>query len=162
MQGWRATPYPEGMVALRSPRFVLAFAAATVAAALVTGIPTDLMPNPWFTRMTPVRPLDVVLWVLLSPTIGALLATYALPGARGHSRAGSQGIGTGVASVFAIGCPICNKLVVAALGVSGAVTYFAPLQPILGFAALALSLWALRLRFQALTRGCSVPGEATA
>jgi hypothetical protein len=47
-------------------------------------------------------------------------------------------------SVLAIGCPVCNKLVVLALGVGGALTYFAPVQPILGFLSVGLLAYALR------------------
>jgi len=41
-------------------------------------------------------------------------------------------VGASVLATFAIGCPICNKLVVALLGVSGALTCWAPLQPLIG------------------------------
>ncbi len=47
-------------------------------------------------------------------------------------------------SVLAIGCPVCNKLVVLALGAGGALTHFAPVQPILGFLSLGLLAYALR------------------
>jgi hypothetical protein len=53
-------------------------------------------------------------------------------------------------------CPICNKLVVLALGVSGALSYFAPIQPVLGLASVALLIYALLLRFRALNGSCSV------
>lgn len=41
-------------------------------------------------------------------------------------------------SAFAVGCPVCNKLVMAALGASGALFIWAPLQPVVAVAALAL------------------------
>ena len=138
-----------------SPRFTITAVVGTVLAALMTGIPTELIPNPWFTRMTPVRPLDVVFWVILSPLTGVLLATYF---AGGRPRAGRQGAATGVLSVFAIGCPICNKLVVVLLGTSGALTYFAPIQPLLGVGAVALAAWALRMRMREMRAGCALPG----
>ena len=46
---------------------------------------------------------------------------------------------------FAVGCPICNKVVVIALGTSGALAWFAPIQPYLGVVALGLLAWALRV-----------------
>ncbi len=48
--------------------------------------------------------------------------------------------------MFAVGCPACNKLVVLALGAGGAMTYFAPIQPVLGFLSLGLLAYALRMR----------------
>lgn len=44
----------------------------------------------------------------------------------------------GLLSYFAIGCPVCNKLVVLALGSSGAISWFAPLQPLLAVASVGL------------------------
>ena len=155
------------MVLLRATRYWLALAPATAVAAAATGLPTDVLPNPLFTRMTPVRPLDLVVWPLLSVLLGALLATYAIPRAR-PGRAAAGGTGGGVLGVFAIGCPICNKLVVAALGVSGALTWFAPLQPILAVLAVAVTALALRARLRSFDDGCPAPrlapppGSATA
>jgi hypothetical protein len=119
-----------------------------------------MLPNPWFTRMTPVRAFDIVLWPLTSLGAGALLATVALPGARGGGREVSAGAGGGLLSALAIGCPVCNKLVVFALGFSGALTYFAPLQPVLGVAVLLVIAVALRrrLRAVALGRPARIPG----
>jgi hypothetical protein len=48
--------------------------------------------------------------------------------------------------VFAVGCPDCNKLVVLALAAGGALTYFAPIQPVLGFLSLGLLANAIRMR----------------
>jgi hypothetical protein len=117
-------------------------------ALLVAGIPTDVVPNPWFTRMTPVRPQDYLFLGLTALLAAALGATYARPAAcplqQGKLTAG------GFLSVLAIGCPICNHAVVLLFGVGGALTYFAPLQPVLGLASLATLGVALSLRLRAL------------
>lgn len=148
------------MAQLRTPRFLLALAGGSVLAALAVGIPTDVIPNPWFQRMTPVRTLDVALLPPLSLVLGAWLATYALPGDRSSSSL--SGTGSGLLGAFAIGCPVCNKLVILALGFSGALTYFAPIQPVLGAAGLLLAAFALRARLRTLARGCPVTVPAMA
>jgi hypothetical protein len=51
-------------------------------------------------------------------------------------------------SFFAVGCPVCNKLVLLALGASGAVTWFAPLQPFLALVSIGLLVVALRVRIR--------------
>lgn len=117
-----------------------------VATAVLIGIPTVLIPNPWFGREIPPRSLDYLIWALTILLVAALAATYALPLAC-PTREGSLTAG-GFLSFLAVGCPVCNKLVVLALGWSGAMTYFAPLQPLLGAVSLlllAVTLW-LRLR----------------
>lgn len=126
-----------------------------VLSAVVIGIPTDVLPNPWFTRMTPVRPLDVVFWSLTSVLLGALAATASV---RSEGREGTVGAGSGVLGVLAAGCPVCNKLVVALLGTSGALSTFAPLQPAIGAAGLLLAGGALVVRLRALRRAsCPAP-----
>ena len=141
-------------------KYLLALPPAVVLAAVAIGVPTDVLANPWFARMTPVSTLDTVLWIATSLAVGALAATFVF-GIHTASNAVGTAAGSGVAGALAVGCPVCNKLVVAALGTSGALSYFAPLQPALAASAIALSLWALRVRIQRL-RVCSVPPADTA
>ncbi|WP_245178539.1 hypothetical protein [Streptomyces montanisoli] len=60
-----------------------------------------------------------------------------------------RALGAGLLSAFAVGCPICNKLVVLAIGVSGALSYFAPVQPVLAVASVALLVHTLARRLRA-------------
>ena len=140
------------------PRYGAIALAASVTTALLIGIPTDVVPNPWFTRMTPVRTLDVALLSVTSLLLGALLATYS-----GSHHASEQpmkaGFASGMLGWLAIGCPVCNKVVVLLLGSSGALQYFSPLQPILGGGSVVLAALALRLRLRRRSIGgtCAVP-----
>lgn len=153
---------PGGIAALRSTldgRFWLVAALATAGSLLVLGVPTAIIPNPFFIRMTPTEAFNIVVWVTSAPLIGLLIATYVRPPrhAFGHeSREPGAGRATlgGVAAYLAIGCPICNKVVVAALGVSGALSYFAPLQPIIGAGSLALLGGTLAWRLRDRARRC--------
>jgi hypothetical protein len=121
---------------------------ATLATALVVGIPTGIIQTPWYHRMTPVLWWNYPVWAATSILAGALVATYVRdPDLPVPSTQGAKTLGGTVLSVFAVGCPICNKLVVMALGVSGALTAFAPIQPVLGalsIGLLAFALWARR------------------
>lgn len=121
---------------------------------VLSGVPTDIIDTPLFVRMTPVEWWNYPFWLASAILVGLLAATY-VAGPDGERSKGSQGkaLGGGLLSVFAIGCPICNKLVVLALGISGALTYFAPIQPILGFLSVGLLLYALRVRLSA-ERSC--------
>ena len=88
---------------------------------LAIGIPTDVIPNPIFTRMLPVRPQDYVFLIVTALLGGLLAASYALPQANVCSTQQGKTTLGGFLSFFAIGCPTCNKLVVLLLGSSGAV-----------------------------------------
>jgi hypothetical protein len=111
-------------------RPAVAAALGAVGTALLIGIPTDVVANPWFSREIGVRAADVVVLVALSVLTGALAATYAVAGSSGAS-APRAGIGSGIVGWFAVGCPVCNKLVVGLIGASGATGTFAPAQPAL-------------------------------
>ena len=126
---------------------------------MIIGVPTDVIPNPAFGRQTPVHAYDVVVLVALALLAGALAATYAMTG---HPAAGAKraGVGSGVLGWLAVSCPACNKLIVVLLGASGATTTFAPLQPALGAAAVALAAAALAVRVRSMRRGaCPVPAR---
>jgi hypothetical protein len=118
------------------------------ATALLIGIPTVLIPNRWFGREIPPRPLDYVIFALTIALVAALAATYAMPLAC-PTRERSLTAG-GLLSFFAVGCPVCNKLAVMALGWGGAMTYFAPIQPLLGVASLILLAATLVARLRPL------------
>lgn len=116
-------------------RYLVAAAAGWL---VLTGVPTGIVETPLYFRMTPVRWWDYPFWVAGAVLVGLLAATYVYRSERGRP-ARSQGekiLGGGMLSIFAIGCPVCNKLVVLALGASGALTYFAPVQPLLGLLTL--------------------------
>lgn len=114
----------------------------------ISGLPTEMFDTPLFTRMTPVVWWDYPFWVAGAVLVGLLTATYVTDHAGDHATGaqGGKAMGGGLLSVFAIGCPVCNKLVVLALGAGGALTYFAPVQPLLGLLSVGLLLYALRVR----------------
>lgn len=135
-------------------RWVAAVGGAVFAAFLV-GVPTAVIPNPLFARMTGVTWWSWPVWVATALLSGVVLATY-VGTPDGGGRGGRAGVGGGVLSVLAVGCPVCNKLIVALFGVAGAMQWWAPLQPLLGLASVGLLVGALRVRLRA-ERACPVP-----
>jgi hypothetical protein len=135
----------------------LAAAASAAVFAIAAGAPTDVIPNPLFGRMTPVPWWSYPILAATALLGGLVMATYV------RSPAPPIGLtkttGGGVLSALAIGCPVCNKLVVLLLGSAGALTVWAPLQPILGLVSIALLGWALRTRLAA-ERACPLPTSA--
>lgn len=124
---------------------------------LATAIPTAMIPTPVFSREIPTT---VWAWPVLTVTsvlAGLVTATYV---ARrdpdvGRDRGSRLGMVGGFATFFAVGCPVCNKLVLIALGYSGALQYFAPVQPFLAATAIAVLLWALVVRVRR-ERNCRI------
>ena len=138
-------------------RRVAVAALATTAFALAIGVPTGVVPTPLYTRMTPVLWWNYPIWAVSAVLGGLISATY-VRGAQ-DTRA-SNGVGAasggGLLAAFAVGCPVCNKLVVAVVGLSGALNLWAPLQPVLAVFSVLLLAWALRRRLRS-ARACPVP-----
>lgn len=121
------------------PRVGVALLAA-VATFLVIGLPTDIVPNPVFGREIPVRPWEPYVLVLTSILTGLWFglqrARAATPDDEDSSVPTLSAAGL---ALFAVACPVCNKIVLIALGTSGALGFWEPLQPWLA----AISLVAL-------------------
>ncbi|HEX6247928.1 MAG TPA: hypothetical protein VFZ64_08670 [Nocardioidaceae bacterium] len=154
----------------------LVAAGSTVAYALLIAIPTDLVDTPVFGREIPPTWWSWPALVVSSVLAGLLTATYvAVPadtvapdtdspdaddtadGAGNElDRSAKGGYLGGFLTFFAVGCPVCNKLVLLALGTSGAMTWFEPVQPVLSLAAIAVLAWALRARLRG-EASCAMP-----
>jgi len=153
----RATSAVASLRAWPRRRWLVAVAVA-VLAALIMGVPTGVVRTDFYTRMTPVTWWDYPIWATSALLIGLTAATYVRTGgivAGGPDRSG-RAIGATLLSTFAIGCPICNKLVVWLIGVSGALSYWAPLQPLLGMLSIVLLLAGLAVRLRGRV-ACPVP-----
>ena len=139
-------------------RFWLAAALGTLASAVVLGVPAAVIPNPFFVRMTPTDPANLLVWLVSAPLAGLLIATYVARASVASDPHGDSGTGRitvgGIGAYLAIGCPICNKIIVAVLGVSGALNVFAPLQPLIGALSIALLAGTLASRLRIRARGC--------
>ncbi|RJN32368.1 hypothetical protein [Nesterenkonia natronophila] len=155
-------------------RQIAVAAVAAIIVGLLIGVATVLIPNPVFARdIAPVW-WNYPVWILTSVLSGMLLATYvrapasdlaaaAPTGDQGpndsasEDRRGSRlGIIGGVMAWFAVGCPVCNKIALLALGYSGAITYFAPIQPFLALGAMLLTGVALIWRLKGQV-ACALP-----
>lgn len=147
----------------------------TVLSALAYGLVAAIIPNPVFGRSVPPTDAAIAIWLVSAPLMGIIGATYSSPWApatspiillSGDGSAAPRRVASpapadddratwlgGVASFgafLAIGCPVCNKVALLLLGTSGALSVWAPIQPILGVISLGLLVatvvWRLRLR----------------
>lgn len=129
-----------------SRRWLIAFGSA-ILTALVISLPTAVIQTPIFGREIAVTAWSIPVIVLTSILSGLLLATY-IKNQYENSEDESLKIGgTGAFfSLLAVGCPVCNKVALLALGYSGAIKYFAPVQPFLAVAGILFLLYALHKR----------------
>lgn len=130
-----------------------------VAVLVAIAIPTALIETPYFGREIP-PPWWAWPALGVSATLsGMLVATYVNPAPGLAQRPESAGKGWFGAALtfFAVGCPVCNKLVLLALGYTGALAWFEPVQPLLQLGAVVLLAWALVQRLRGEV-ACSVTG----
>lgn len=151
---------PAGAVRSRTPwsrlssigvRAWIDGAAAAVASVVLIAVPTRLIPNPWFSRMTPTRPQDYLFLAISSSLVGASVAV-----ARHAARANRSAVVGGFGTFIAVGCPVCNKLVITFLGTGAALSWFAPLQPVIAAASIGLVFAGFRRSVRAMEQPACV------
>ena len=113
----------------------------------VSGIVTVLLPNSFFTRMTPISTLDYVFLASSSVLLGAYVGVhyYKKNTTKKCDTVASTG---GVGSFLAFACPVCNKLLVFLFGATALMTYFEPYRPVLGVVSNGLLVGALWWRLR--------------
>ena len=116
---------------------------------LAITIPTDLIPTPLFTRQVEPTAWAWPVAIITAVLSGVLIALPRPTSCRPATRTGI--VGSGLA-YLAVGCPTCNHIVMLALGTTGALTWFAPVQPYLALIALAILLGAIGHRVWLLRR----------
>ena len=169
---------PRSCLATVLDRRYLAWSAvAAVAGVIVFGLVTAIIPNPVFGRQVPPEPFALVVWLTSGLLMGLLAGTYLAPppavpvalpppgsaavaepdpGAIAR-RTSTLGYAGGLAAFLAIGCPVCNKVALVLLGTSGALSIWAPLQPLVGLASVALLAAGLAWRLRLRARGNACP-----
>ena len=149
-----------------------------VVSLLAFGLAAAIIPNPVFGRQIPPEPFAIAVWLVSAPLMGLLGATYSAPaipaipvatatrlmpliiepaGDANHRQGTTLGTVAGFGAFLAIGCPVCNKVALVLLGAGGAMTVFAPLQPLIGAASIVLLAGTLAWRFRLRARGGACP-----
>lgn len=128
-------------------------------AALLIGIPSDLIDTPIFGRPVEARSIDYVIWIITALLIGLIFAIRIPDNPALNEDA--HPVWGGFVSFLAVGCPVCNQLVVALVGTSGALSWWAPVQPVVGVVAIAILIFALRRRLATYQlEACPIPNAS--
>ena len=118
---------------------VLTGALVSVIFYLVFGMVTAIIPNRFFTRMTPVGWLEYASLALTSTLLGLYLGlSYYAKAAKRDKVCNASAASGGIFGFLTFGCSICNKILVFFLGVAGVLAYFEPIRPYLGIVSIGL------------------------
>lgn len=146
----------QALVDLDRRTFIRAVPIAAFAA-LIIAVPADLIDTRFFGRPIDPKAIDYVLLAITSSLIGLVLAIRPEPSLETEAQE-RRTMWSGFVSFLAVGCPVCNQAVVALVGTSGALSWWAPVQPVVGLLAIGLLLYTLRARLNTYTlTACPVP-----
>lgn len=126
---------------------------------LVFGIVTVLISNRFFIRMTPVHWYDYAFLIstsLLSGVYAGLWYYKKNNNISINNKCNYTAGGGIVTGLFSFGCAICNKLLVFLLGLSGVMSYFMPIQPILGVLSIGLLSFAVYTLYKSLQNSTAI------
>lgn len=133
-------------------------AAFAVVAAVLIAVPADLIDTRFFGRPVETRPIDYVILAVTAGLIGLILGIRPEVEAEILEAQDRTTVWGGFVSFLAVGCPVCNQAVVALIGTSGALSWWAPVQPLVGLLAVGLLLYTLRKRLRSYDLlACPVP-----
>lgn len=125
----------------------------SIAAFLLYGIPTAIIPNPFFKRMTVTTRLDLSLLVLTAILLGSYLSLYFY--SKKKSKVSNVAAATGgFTGVFAFSCPLCNVLLISLFGSSFLLTYFEPVRPLIGIFTIGILGSAIYFKTYSLNKKC--------
>lgn len=129
-----------------------------VIAALLIAVPADLIDTRFFGRPIDPKPIDYVILAVTAGLIGLILAIRPETTSPRDEADQTRTVWGGFVSFLAVGCPVCNQAVVALVGTSGALSWWAPVQPLVGLFAIALLIHTLRRRLGTYRlTSCAVP-----
>lgn len=126
---------------------------------LAFGIVAVLIKNPFFTRMTPVYWYDYVFLVLTSLLSGAYIGLWYYNkhnAEKINPKCDYTAAGGTFGGFFSFSCAICNKLLIWLLGLSWVVTYFMPIQPILGVLSIGMLTFAVYTQYKSLENSTAI------
>lgn len=130
----------------------------SLVAAVVIAVPSDLINTSLFGRPVEPRAIDYVILAITAGLIGSILAIRPEQLTGRDEQEQTRTIWGGFVSFLAVGCPVCNQAVVALIGTSGALSWWAPVQPLVGLLAIALLVHTLRRRLETYElAACPIP-----
>jgi hypothetical protein len=117
---------------------------SSIITGLVIALPTAIIENPIFGRDIAVTSWSIPVLLITSILSGMLFATYIRnESILDEDKSLKLGTAGALFSFLAVGCPVCNKIALIALGYSGAIKYFAPVQPYLAILGVVVLSYAL-------------------
>ncbi len=118
--------------------YTLAFSALAI---LILGIPTAVIRNHFYFRMTPAFWFDYVFLVVNGTLIGfyfAITYTSTQPEA---CKIEKKSLFASLLAIFGIACPICNQILMLIFSTTFLLSFLEPVRPFISLASTLLLIW---------------------
>jgi drug/metabolite transporter (DMT)-like permease len=127
-------------------KYMLIAAALSLAFLAVLGIPTALIPSPFFKRMIAPTTVDYALLALTAALAGSYVSYSLYLKSVHENKSDYAAVGGTLTAVFGFGCPICNALLVVLFGSTALLVFFEPYRHYLSLLTIALFATAFYLK----------------
>lgn len=129
-----------------SKKFILQTVLFSGIAFLILSMPTAVVKNQFFTRMTPVYWFDYLFLVINSVLIGLYYGlVFNNPSQKTCQVERKSYLAQGL-SFLGIACPICNKILVLFFGVTFLLTFLEPIRPYISLFSTVMLIWLIGRR----------------
>jgi hypothetical protein len=113
----------------------------SIAAFLILSIPTAVMPNKFFVRMTPVYWFDYIFLVIDSMLIGMYYTVIYSSSSERVCNLEKKSIAAQTLSFLGLACPTCVKFLVLIFGTMFLLRFLEPIRPFISLAAFLWLAW---------------------
>ena len=127
-------------------KYALIAVALSLAFLIILGIPTALIPSPFFKRMIASTMVDYALLALAAALVGSYISYSLYIKSVREDKGDYAAAGGTLAAVFSFSCPICNILLVALFGSAALLIFFEPYRNYLILLTIALFAIAFYLK----------------
>lgn len=126
----------------------------TLLTALFLTLPTSILPNQIFAREVPIRWWE---YPVVAATVALTWTWFMIQTPPKQPEHHGRLLTALTVTLFAVACPVCNKIVLLTIGAAGAMSTWAPIQPYLALLTLLALALALLLRVRSARLGASAP-----
>ena len=136
-------------------RAVAAGLAVAVSFFVVVGLVTGAIDTPMLERQTQLLAIDYPIWVVNATLLGVLSGLSVYAQSRRVTQGGTAIFSGGFLAAFAVSCPLCNGLLVAAFGTVGVLNVIEPARPFINVATMLILTVLLVRRWRTFRTDCA-------
>ena len=136
-------------------RAVAAGLAVAVSFFVVVGLVTGAIDTPMLERQTQLLAIDYPIWVVNATLLGVLSGLSVYAQSRRVTQGGTAIFSGGFLAAFAVSCPLCNGLLVAAFGTAGVLNVIEPARPFINVATMLILTVLLVRRWRTFRADCA-------